>query len=379
MRRFLSLLATISTIFLVALCLGSLVLGWYFFNLPDKASAAFGSPTPGLSLYQRYYLSAKLITNADDLTKANEPGQVKQNFIIEPGESTYSITNRLFQAGLISNDQALRDYLVYKGLDTTLAAGKYQLSPGMTAIEIAHQLQSSTPGEVTFHILAGWRIEEIAAALPTSGLSITPEAFIDATYHPTLLYEPPVELPSGGTLEGFLYPDAYHLDRSTTLNQLLQMVLKRSLASLTPDLRQGFQRQGLSVYQAVTLASMIQREAMREDEMPMLASVFLNRLAIGMKLDSDATVQYALGYQSQGKTWWKNPLTIDDLQIDSPYNTYRLAGLPPGPIANPSLSAINSVAFPAQSPYYYFQAACDGSGRHNFSKTFQEHVNKSCP
>jgi UPF0755 protein len=131
--------------------------------------------------------------------------------------------------------------------------------------------------------------------------------------------------------------------------------------------------------QAVTLASIVQREAVIQDEMPMIASVFLNRLAVNMKLDSDPTVQYALGYQNGRGGWWTNPLSLADLQIDSPYNTYIYTGLPPGPIANPSLEALQYVAQPAQTPYFYFRAACDGSGRHNFAITFNEHLNNACP
>ena len=113
--------------------------------------------------------------------------------------------------------------------------------------------------------------------------------------------------------------------------------------------------------------------------MPLIASVFINRLNAGLKLDSDPTVQYALGYNSEDKSWWTNPLSLTDLKIDSPYNTYLYAGLPPGPIASPDLSALRAVAFPAQTPYYYFRAACDGSGKHEFSETFQEHLSKECP
>jgi len=111
----------------------------------------------------------------------------------------------------------------------------------------------------------------------------------------------------------------------------------------------------------------------------MIASVFLNRMAINMKLDSDPTVQYAAGYQEGRGGWWTNPLSLADLQIDSPYNTYIYNGLPPGPISSPSLAAMQAVATPAQSPYYYFRAACDGSGRHNFARTFEEQVQNACP
>jgi UPF0755 protein len=113
--------------------------------------------------------------------------------------------------------------------------------------------------------------------------------------------------------------------------------------------------------------------------MPLIASVFLNRLAAGMPLEADSTAQYALGYQEKTHTWWKNPLSLGDLQVDSPYNTYLYGGLPPGPISNPGLNALRAVAFPAQAEYYYFRAACDGSGEHNFAETFEEHLQNACP
>jgi UPF0755 protein len=149
---------------------------------------------------------------------------------------------------------------------------------------------------------------------------------------------------------------------------------------LTADLRAGFARQNLSVYQAVTLASIIQREAVKADEQPRIASVFLNRLAVaGMHLETDPTIQYALGFDAEANTWWRSPLSLDDLEVNSPYNTYHNPGLPPGPICSPSLSALQAVAYPAQTPYFYFRARCDGSGLHSFSETFEQHVQNACP
>jgi UPF0755 protein len=145
------------------------------------------------------------------------------------------------------------------------------------------------------------------------------------------------------------------------------------------ELRNGFAQQNLSIFEAVTLASIVERESVVAEEMPLIASVFLNRLDAGIKLEADSTVQYALGYNSRQDTWWTNPLSGQDLEIDSPYNTYRYPGLPPGPIANPGLSALRAVAFPAQTPYYYFRAACDASGKHLFAQTFAEHVGNACP
>jgi UPF0755 protein len=113
--------------------------------------------------------------------------------------------------------------------------------------------------------------------------------------------------------------------------------------------------------------------------MPLIASVLLNRQAIGMPLEADSTVQYAQGYNQDQVTWWTNPLSSQDLLIDSVYNTYRYPGLPPGPIANPGVSALRAVAYPATTPYYYFRAACDGSGKHTFAETYQEHLENACP
>ena len=144
------------------------------------------------------------------------------------------------------------------------------------------------------------------------------------------------------------------------------------------QMRAGFEAQGLNLFQAVTLASIIEREAVVDEERGLIASVFLNRLRAGMKLEADPTVQYALGQQPDG-SWWKSPLTADDLALDSLYNTYRYPGLPPGPIANPGLESLRAVAFPEQTEYLYFRAACDGSGLHTFARTFEEHLQNACP
>jgi UPF0755 protein len=170
----------------------------------------------------------------------------------------------------------------------------------------------------------------------------------------------------------------YVLPRTTTAEVLVEGFLRNFSLHLTTDLREGFARQNLDIYQAVTLASIVQREAVVEEERAQIASVFHNRLREGMKLDSDPTVQYALGFDALRGTWWANPLSAAHLGIDSPYNTYLYTGLPPGPIANPSLSALRAVAFPAETPYFYFRARCDNSGLHNFSVTFEEHLQNGC-
>lgn len=360
-------------------CLCLLAAAWITTRLPRQAERAFGSPSATLSAIRRLILSAQLLSQEQALLTPRDPGGPPQSFHIDLGESTYSITRRLQDEGLVQDAALLRTFLIYSGLDTSIQAGDYTLSARMTPVEISHVLQDATPTEVNFIILAGWRLEEVAAALPTSGLSFSPEAFLAYAAQPPPSLAIVTGLSLGVSLEGFLFPDSYRLPRAITLDLFFQSILEDFNSKVDHDIRQGFQNQGLTLYQAVTLASLVEREAILDDEMPMIASVFLNRLAAGMRLDSDPSVQYVLGYEPVKNTWWKNPLSLDDLQADSPYNTYRAPGLPPGPISNPGLNALRAVAFPAQTPYYYFRAACDNSGRHNFAETFEKHQQNACP
>jgi UPF0755 protein len=366
MRRFFIFFA------LLALLAAALIL----VVLPRQVAQRFGPPADQLAWSAKVKYSLRLFWYGDLLLRPRQPAAGAQPFHIEPGETVDTIVSRLESSGLILSAGAMRDYLIYKGMDTSIQAGEYQLSPALSMIEIARQLQDATPQDVRFGILPGWRLEEIAASLPTSGLGIAPEAFLTAAQTPPLGFDFLVGAPS---VEGFLYPDVYLLPRQMTASELIVELVRNFTYHLSPELLQGFQQQGLSVYQAVTLASIVQREAVREEEAPLIASVYLNRLHVQMKLDADPTVQYALGYNPSQNTWWTNPLSAADLQIDSPYNTYRYVGLPPTPISNPGLTALRAVAFPAQTAYYFFRARCDGSGFHEFAQTFEEHLQNACP
>ncbi|MEZ0396889.1 MAG: endolytic transglycosylase MltG [Anaerolineales bacterium] len=357
--------------FLMAL-FAMLVLAVILF-LPSWAAESFGQPASNLGAGQRYNYSLKLLLESQALTQPCHPDAPEQIFVVRQGETVDSIAVRLEQAGIICDAQVFRDYLVWSGLDRTIQAGTYRLSPALTGMQVARALQDATPTEVTFFVYAGWRIEEIAEAIPASGLQIAPQDFVAAA---SLPLHPPAFLPAGASAEGFLAPGEYTLPRTTDAAQLVSVLLQEFTFGLTPELEQGFTAQGLSVYQAVILASIVEREAVFDEEMPLIASVFYNRLRIGMNLQSDPTVQYALGFT--GDTWWKNPLTLSDLEVDSPFNTYLYPGLPPAPISNPSLAALEAVAFPAQTNYYYFSARCDGSGYHNFAETFEEQLANLC-
>jgi UPF0755 protein len=348
-----------------------------FDTIPSQARNLFGPPSARLNPIDKVWYSARLLLNQGKMLTAVGEGK-EQSFAIQSGESVNSVAFRLEEDDLIPDAAVFRLYMIYAGKDQTMQAGNYSLSPAMPPLEIADLIQNPISQEVTFVILAGWRTEEIANLLPTSGLSITPGEFLGFMKSPVGLTLPEGVDASMG-LEGYLAPGEYELRRDISIDDLVQTFLDRFVNELTPDLLAGFERQGLSLPEAVTLASIVEKEGVVDDERPLIASVFYNRLQAGMKLDSDPTVQYALGYNANKQTWWTNPLSLDDLQIQSPFNTYLYAGLPPHPISNPGLTALQAVAHPAQSPYYYFRARCDGSGMHAFAKTYEEHIQNACP
>ena len=355
-------------IFLIALVI--------FIAIPLIAMRTYGPPAASLNILQRFQYSLSLLWYDGQVTHALDTNAGEQTFTVSDGEQAADVAARLEQDGLVRSAGAFRTYLIYMGLDTSLQAGEYTLSPALSPVQIAEHLQDATPADVKFIILPGWRLEEIAAALPTSGLAIAPDDFLAAA-HAT---RPPFDsLPAAATAEGFLFPDTYILPRTTQAQALVDLLMRRFDQMVTLDMREGFARHNLSVYEAVTLASILQREVVETDEQPMIASVFYNRLAAGMQLQTDPTIQYALGFDSASNTWWKAPLSADDLTIDSPYNTYTYRGLPPGPIASPSLIALRAVAFPADTPYLFFRARCDGSRRHAFAETYDEHLHNACP
>jgi UPF0755 protein len=319
-----------------------------------------------------------LFLHRDSLyTSFDEFGE-DQAFFIEPGESVSMICIRLEQSGLIEDAELFRTYLVYTGLDRQLQSGQFTLNSGMSPIEVAMDLMDATPTEATVTILAGWRIEEVAVNVAGSGLAISREAFVSEAYSPSSVYRSYLPVDTLPTLEGFLYPGSYQIPREASLGTVFETILTEFRNNVDEDLLNGFDRNGLSIYEAVTLASIVEKEAVVDDEKPLIASVFYNRLSQGMRLETDPTVQYALGFYSEGSTWWKSPLSIGDLAIESPYNTYLVYGFPPTPICNPDLGSLRAVAFPADTPYFYFRAACDGSGRHNFATTYEEHLNNAC-
>lgn len=360
---------------LMLLLIGTAIL---WLGVPVLAEESFGSPAGSLTPYQRWNYGLHLLVNENKLITPVSLADTEMSFIIPSGASVTTVARELEQKGLILSWQAFRYYVVYKGYDTQIKAGDFVLSPSMTALEISQTIQSTYSAEVPFYIYPGWRAEEVAAALPTSGIMVSPEAFLSLVQNPSTL-NLPANLQGLPTLEGFLFPGSYVIDREISPEDLVLTFLQRFNESVTPDIQAKLQDNGLSFYQGIILASIVQRETFDDGERAMMASVFYNRLEAGMKLETDPTVQYALGYNDQWGDWWKTPLTISDLEVQSPFNTYNIPGLPENPISNPDLPSILAVALPESSTYYYFRAKCDLSGSHDFSESFDEHLSKACP
>lgn len=366
----------IGFLFLALIGCIAVAIGILYIGLPN-AVASIGEPATDLNPLDRIYLVGYLWLNLEKIDSTAGDPAVQFELEVAQGENAGEVIGRLKTTGIVKNEALLRNYLEFRGFDRGIEAGSYLLNGGMSIREIAHALQSADPDSGVLVILEGWRREQIAEAISSQGLSFTAADFMAASQQAPQEFLFTENIPVFASLEGFLFPDTYSVSADMDAEGFITKLLDNFEHRLTPEILLGIERQGLDIYQAITLASIVEREAVVAEERDRIASVFLNRLELGMNLEADPTVQYALGNQSSG-SWWKAPLSLADLEIDSPFNTYLYPGLPPGPIANPGLESILAVAFPEETAYLYFRATCDGSGRHSFSLTFEEHQAKAC-
>lgn len=291
-----------------------------------------------------YYKEGTLPVNkADKTTKI---------FVIRPGDGLNTIVRNLHKEELIRNPLIFYLLVKQKDIDKKIQAGDFRISPSLNAHEIAELLTHGTLDEwVT--IIEGLRKEEIAQIL-SKKLDI-----------------PEVEFTKLAP-EGYLFPDTYLLPRDATAEAVIRILTTTFENRFTPELRAKVKALGLTEHQALVLASLVEREARSEKVRQEIASILLRRMKEGIPLQVDATVQYALGYQPQEKTWWKKHLAFDDLKIRSVYNTYVNNGLPPEPICNPSLSALTAVANADSTTAYLFYLT-DSEGRMHYAKNSEEH------
>ncbi len=334
---------------------------------------------PSLSLPERVYLQSYLVANAEALAEPAGNIGPPSRFVIASGETAGVVAANLEAEGLLRNRELFLNYVRFYGLDSRLEAGAFIVDPALSIPEVAQQLTDARAQEITLRFLEGWRAEEMAAYLAaTTPAEIDADRFLSIVYGRAAFALSDFEflggLPTGASLEGYLFPDTYLVPLDATTDDLIAMMLNNFGRQVDGALRAGYAAQGLSLHEAVTLASIVERETPIREERPLVAGVFLNRLRVPMPLQADPTVQYALGYSPATSSWWKSPLSSADLQIDSPYNTYRVEALPPGPIASPGLASLQAVAAPQSSDFIYFVADCSRPGAHLFSVTYEEHL-----
>jgi UPF0755 protein len=279
---------------------------------------------------------------------------------IPPHDGLLAIADRLAQAQVIRSRTAFVAAAVLRGTPRSLKAGEYEVPRDASTWEILALLES---GRVRQHAILhpeGATVTELARALEAERLADV-EAVARAAADRMFLDGQGIE---GATAEGYLFPDTYQFVRGMTPEEILGKMVQRMRAKLTPEILARARERGLSVHQLLTLASIIEREAVVKDEQRLISAVFWNRLRLNMPLQADPTVQYAVAKE-------RRALSRADLATDHPYNTYVHPGLPPGPIASPGLEAIQAALDPAPVKYLYFVARDDQ--RHHFSTTVEEH------
>ncbi|MBN1887941.1 MAG: endolytic transglycosylase MltG [Thermoflexales bacterium] len=376
---------TSALIFLVTL-LVLFGMGGVLWTMIGRQSTAGGQPgsvqIPAPSRIEDVFIAAYLNWRASDLSLPAGKDGTPVTFAVQSGESVGQVATRLQREGLISDAELFRLYLRYNGLDSSVEAGQFQLNETMTMAEVAAALQRGRrDNEISLTVPEGRRLEEVAQLVAQQS-SVNADEFLALALAPQTFssrFSFLAELPPDATLEGYLFPDTYRFDEDATAHDVIERMLSTLEAKLPPGGRDKLRAQGRTLFEALALASIVEREAVVADEHPVIAGVYYNRLLSGMSLDADPTVQYAMGYQPAQNTWWNRELTIEDYRaVISPYNTYLNPGLPPGPICSPGMSALSAAIEPAQVPYYFFRASCSGDGTHMFSKTLEEHAAKGC-
>ncbi len=371
-RRLIFFFAVLGCLLVACLAVGGLALG-----RGGGASLQLAAPKD----VQGFLLSIYLNIRSGDLTAPAGKDDTPVLFTIERGESLTAIANRLQSQKLIKDPDLFKRYLQYGGLDAGIEAGDFELKQTMSIPQIAQALQEGRIAELNVRIPQGRRLEEIAdivaSQIPVSATEFLALAKDAGQWRSQFSFLN--DAPAGASLEGYLFPDTYSIPRDEiTAREVLLTALRNFDKQVTPQMRADLQVQGRTLYDALRLASIVEREAAVEEERPRIAGVYLNRLNAGMALDADPTVQYALGNMRDPGTWWPQ-ITQDDYQsVQSPYNMYINPGLPPGPIDSPALASIMAAIYPEKHQFYFFRASCNNDGTHRFAKTLEEQIANAC-
>ncbi|MFH1226215.1 MAG: endolytic transglycosylase MltG [bacterium] len=299
------------------------------------------------------YFSFAFFSSLDDK-------QAPQSFVIEEGESVKQIAVGLARAGLIRSTFSFESYVWLKKLETKFQTGEYTLRPDMSIAKIIVLLTAGGTNEKTIKILEGWTNQDIADYLAGQGI-VGQEEFLSATEKN---YRAEFNFLEKEALEGFLFPDTYRIYNNASAEDIIKKMLANFDKKLTPELRADIAKNKMTVFDTIILASILEKELKSYEDKRKAASVFYKRLNANMALQADSTVNYVTGKKI-------TIVTAEDLKIDSPYNTYKYRGLPPGPICNPGLDAIKAAIYPAKNDYWYFLT--DKEGQAYFAETLAEH------
>jgi len=298
------------------------------------------------------------------ITEPYKGYNVPEEFVdIKPGATVGEIGQGLVNGGVVSDRWEFRAALWWTGTSRALKAGEYRFDHPMTAIEVVTKIAHGDVYVRKITFPEGLNALEMGKAYEAHGFGPASD-FAAAARDVSLVADLD---PEATDLEGYLYPETYSLPRTGSAARLVRMMVDRFKAVLTPEMRQRAADQGLSIRQLVTLASIVEKETGKADERPIVAAVYRNRIKIGMPMQADPTIVYAL--EQDGR--YDGNIHHEDLTLDSPYNTYRHPGLPPGPIASPGRASLEAVLAPADVPYLYFVSRNDGT--HVFSTTLAEH------
>ena len=303
------------------------------------------------------------------VTPASGPGAETRMFTVASGSGVGKVASTLKDQGFIRSALAFRMLAKLTGSESQIKAGLYALTPAMSPREILSWMVQGKAEQKRLTFPEGYSVRQMAKILEDQGIG-SAERFMELAADPTRFQDrfPWLEaLPDGATLEGFLFPDTYEYGGTQLPEDALIAVMLSRFEKVGLPAWQAEPAPRLDLFKTVTLASIVELEAQSPPERPLIAGVFYNRLELRMPLGSDPTVEYALGWKQGTKG-----LTFKDVKVDSPYNTYRNAGLPPGPIANPGLASLKATLNPQKTPLLYFVAR--GDGTHHFSRTYAEHL-----
>lgn len=272
-------------------------------------------------------------------------------FRVHAGDGVKMISANLSQENLIRSPTAFFLLVKLMGIERNLQAGEFRLNRSMDSRTIAKELTHGIQ-DMWVTTLEGWRNEEIAAVL-SKNLDIPESEFLKAAKL------------------GYMFPDTYLVPQDASAGAVIAIFTEAFNKNVTADMKADIRASGMTLNEVITLASIIEREGHTNEDRPVIAGILLNRLKAGWPLQTDATLQFALGYQSQEKTWWKKTLYDEDKKINSSYNTYANPGLPPGPISNPGLASIRAAIYPKKTDYWYYLH--DPAGGVHYAKTLDEH------